>query len=135
MSLAVWEAPRTRSLPFDHGSHEELECGECHRDRPLLSADRACSDCHEEHHAADATCWSCHATPPVDAHDVAVHETSCTGAGCHGTAAEGAVVGHRERARSVCLSCHTDQVDHEPGARCADCHLLPPVHSGRTGPP
>jgi hypothetical protein len=126
--LTAWDAPRDRDLAFSHGSHRELGCGECHRSRPLLPGDRSCTDCHADHHRADADCSSCHIRPPEDAHDLEVHRSSCTGAGCHGEAGRAAGSAFQERSRSACLSCHTDQRDHEPDARCADCHLLPSPH-------
>lgn len=134
--LAVWDGPRSRELGFDHAAHGELECGECHVGAPLMPAARDCADCHEEHHEAHADCSACHAAPPEDAHDLDVHLTSCTGAGCHGTQ-DGRAYGpeYRRASRSFCLSCHTDQIDHEPRRPCAECHLLPEVHAGREGAP
>jgi hypothetical protein len=65
-------------------------------------------------------CTNCHAPPPRNAHSLESHVT-CTGSGCH----ESPPVGPEVRVRSACLTCHGDQVDHQPGGECAECHALP----------
>lgn len=121
--LGVWDEPRDRLLPFDHAVHDGVACEECHVGRNL-SADRACAACHADHHRPEADCLTCHEEARPDAHTLAVHLEGCAGAGCHEPTAE-IRYGEMEKTRSFCLSCHQDQKDHEPGERCARCHLVP----------
>jgi len=117
LQLSVWSAPRSVSLPFDHARHVSVQCATCHVEPPLLSPDRACGSCHQNHHRPDAACASCHAAPPAGVHDLRVHE-GCSGAGCH---AETAVADLPE-SRATCLVCHRDRTDHQPGKDCRSCH-------------
>jgi len=117
IQLTVWKAPRTVSLPFDHARHGSVQCSACHADPPLLTPDRACGSCHQNHHRPDADCASCHTAPPPGVHPLSVHE-GCSGTGCH---AESAVAGLPE-SRSACLVCHRDRIDHQPGKDCRSCH-------------
>lgn len=113
-----------RSLPFSHPRHASVECRACHRTGAMPRADRPCADCHAEHHRPEADCMACHRAPPPDAHAVEVHLQGCGGSGCHGEAAEG--IEALGRTRSVCLSCHQTERDHEPGESCVRCHVLSP---------
>ncbi|MDP2498623.1 MAG: hypothetical protein Q8W44_11645 [Candidatus Palauibacterales bacterium] len=124
---------RGRDLPFDHASHEDLECAECHSDGTELSAGSVrCAECHEEHHGAEVRCVSCHREAPEETHTLAVHAT-CSGSGCHEAATLPVTTRTMARSpRNVCLTCHQDQVDHRPGERCARCHLLPEGEGGGT---
>ncbi|HSJ23625.1 MAG TPA: hypothetical protein VK929_03000, partial [Longimicrobiales bacterium] len=111
----------TRQLPFDHGPHATESCNSCHT--PGLTqtaANVTCTSCHEQHHRPEANCLACHETPPSQAHTAAAHLT-CAGSGCHSPAPFQGV----PRTREVCLSCHTDLVDHMPNRTCTDCHALP----------
>jgi hypothetical protein len=110
-----------RTMPFDHQQHTGLDCARCHREGLALSAARiSCSGCHVEHHDADNNCLACHQKPSPTAHTRAAH-LSCSGSGCHSAAPVTAA----QRTRSLCLSCHQDLTDHQPGRRCIDCHALP----------
>jgi hypothetical protein len=111
---------RTRQLPFTHAGHDGIACADCHGPTPTRAVTVQCTGCHEQHHEPTRTCISCHVTPPADAHDVASHLT-CAGSGCHTPVPFQGV----PRTRNLCLSCHQDQVDHEPGGNCADCHPVP----------
>lgn len=117
LQLTVWKAPRTVSLPFDHARHESVQCASCHQERPLLTPDRACGSCHQNHHRPDADCAACHAAPPAGVHGLSVHE-GCSAAGCHAEAA----VADLPESRSACLVCHRDRTDHQPGKDCRLCH-------------
>lgn len=117
----------SRDLPFEHGEHAGIACVECHTDpRTRSAAATACLDCHREHHEPDRACVACHREAPADAHPARIVHRTCTGAGCHGEA-EVAASGWATSGwtRPVCLSCHQDQVDHEVGRECADCHAVP----------
>ena len=116
-------APRERILPFEHADHASAECGACHvNGLSLSSKSTSCSACHQEHHAPDVACRSCHQTPPEEAHSLRVH-SGCSGDGCH----QAIPFEVTSDAREVCLACHQDQVEHELDGDegCAECHLLP----------
>jgi hypothetical protein len=120
LALSVWDEPRIRDLPFDHERHTELQCQDCHTSPILLSVERECASCHAEHHYPDAECTSCHLPTEPEAHDPQAHLT-CSGSGCHsGESAERPAL-----SRSLCIMCHTEQWDHEPGGDCASCHMIP----------
>lgn len=119
--LEVWDAPRPRTLSFDHGLHSGLECASCHKALPALTPAEPCGSCHESHHVAEAQCTACHVQPPPGAHDVQVH-LSCSGSGCHRAPDVEAIA----TSRNVCLVCHRQQMDHEPGGDCFQCHRVRP---------
>ncbi len=120
MALTVWTEPRTRTLPFDHERHGEVECRDCHTAPVSLAVETACATCHVEHHGAQAECATCHVPAPPGVHGLEVHLT-CASAGCHGGSA-----GERPTlTRSLCLTCHVEQRDHEPGLTCQHCHMIP----------
>lgn len=112
--------------PHERGVRKDAPCAGCH-EIPARGAhgklDPTCKDCHQPH--ADAPgpaqvpgCESCHGAkkPPRGLHKAQGHAVPCVD--CH--------AGHQtfvsdERAR--CLSCHEEQVTHEPAAaRCGGCH-------------
>ena len=79
-----------------------------------------CTSCHEQHHEPDTQCRACHVAPPDRAHNMRSHLT-CAGAQCHDPVPFQGV----PRTRELCLSCHQQQVNHQPGRNCAQCHTLP----------
>jgi nitrate/TMAO reductase-like tetraheme cytochrome c subunit len=114
-------ATEMRSFPFEHRSHAGVACAQCHREGLVLSAARVeCRACHEEHHEPDNACIACHQPPPPTAHTRTAHLT-CAGSGCHTSAP----VAASQRTRNLCLACHQDLTDHQPGRTCVDCHTLP----------
>ncbi len=120
MDLTVWDGPRSRDLPFDHQLHEEITCQECHTGPVFMAVETTCAACHEDHHRPNAECSQCHQPAEEGVHGLEVHLT-CTSSGCHaGTAGERPAL-----TRTLCLTCHTDQRDHEPGLTCQDCHMIP----------
>jgi hypothetical protein len=130
MDLTVWDQPRSRDLPFDHQLHEALNCQECHTGSVLLAVETTCAACHEEHHRPQAECSQCHRPAEEGTHGLEVHLT-CTSSGCHaGTAGERPAL-----TRNLCLTCHTDQRDHEPGLSCQNCHMIPENPPVRPGSP
>lgn len=108
-----------RTITFDHVRHGAIACRTCHGAGATLGVERACVSCHADHHRPAADCAACHARFPLSAHDAAAH-LGCDGAGCHREPA----VFASPAARNVCLVCHRDQVDHEPGGECHECHLV-----------
>lgn len=120
LHLSVWEGVRSRVLPFDHGNHEGLSCQQCHTGPVLLAPEVGCAGCHADHHRPEAECSSCHVPSPMELHGLESHLT-CSNSGCHaGTAGERPAL-----SRTLCLMCHADQRDHEPGLSCHDCHMVP----------
>ena len=125
LRFSVSDDSTTRTLPFRHEPHTELECSRCHTGRPALSAaDAPCSECHAEHHEPEATCTACHLSAPEGAHPREDAHLTCTGSGCH----EPAPFADVPRTRNACLSCHREMTDHETGRDCAECHALPSPH-------
>jgi hypothetical protein len=123
MDLSVG-TPVQRELPFRHEDHTTQSCTVCHTQGLALSAASVdCDGCHEQHHAVDNDCTSCHQQPPAKVHPVGrVHET-CSGSGCHANAPWPALP---TTTREVCLVCHQDRKDHNPGRVCATCHQIRP---------
>lgn len=119
LDLTVWEHPSVRELPFAHETHAGVACVECHATPVMLQVDRECASCHVEHHRPAAECTQCH-VPEPEGHGIEVHLT-CAGAGCH-SPDSGLQPTH---SRTLCLTCHTDQRDHEPDGDCATCHMIP----------
>jgi hypothetical protein len=115
--------PRTRAVVFEHAEHSELTCVQCHTAPVSLEPERkveACIACHDDHHAADRSCASCHQTSqivkaharPVNAH------SNCDE--CH----EAETVAALTPARGFCLTCHSRDVDHYAPKECTECHFL-----------
>lgn len=115
-------SPRVREVNFAHQTHRELPCVKCHQSPVSLAptAEAAsCTACHDDHHAADRDCASCHRTaqiitahkPPVDAH------RACNQ--CHVSTTVAALT----PSRSFCLACHDPEVDHYKPKECTVCHL------------
>lgn len=118
-----------RTWRFDHQSHAQVACAQCHREGLALSAARVnCDACHDEHHEPDNNCLVCHETPARGAHTRNAHLT-CAGAGCHSAAPVNAA----QRTRNLCLSCHQDMTDHQRGRVCVDCHALPAPRASASG--
>ena len=117
VEVAGTGADRTRELDFRHDLHPEVSCTACHQTPGRFDVEGGCASCHESHHRPDADCLACHAPLPLAAHDADVHE-GCNGSECH----TDPTVVSLPWTRSVCLACHQEQVDHEPGRDCALCH-------------
>jgi hypothetical protein len=118
-----------RQLPFDHARHVAADCKTCHLDQGQArrTARANCSSCHEQHHQADRNCMACHRTPAAAVHSRDAH-LGCGGVGCHENALP--AIQQAPRTRTLCLACHTNQVEHEPAMNCADCHRLPAPRPG-----
>jgi hypothetical protein len=129
MQVGAWTAPKPREFTFDHRWHDTLTCGDCH-ERSLTNAPVAeCRSCHEAHHTPEATCSRCHGLAAAGVHGDAVHQ-GCGGAGCH----VNADVLRLPPSRTLCLSCHAAQQDHEPNGDCAMCHGIAAAWRGARGP-
>jgi hypothetical protein len=129
LGFRVWSAPRERVLEFDHAVHVELECASCHVSAPALTPAAPCASCHDAHMEAQIRCAACHVAPPLGAHDVNAHLT-CSGSGCH----VAPLVESLASTRPVCLLCHREEEEHEPGGDCIDCHRVRPGGAGGVGP-
>lgn len=128
MALTVWESSRTRTLPFAHETHAGITCEDCHRTPVTRAVNRECAACHAEHHRPEANCASCHLSPERSVHQAESH-LSCAGSGCHAPAAAPAPT----LSRSLCVMCHTEQRNHEPGSGCTACHQIPDAPIPRAG--
>ncbi len=130
MVLRVWDAPRTRTLGFEHARHASLECASCHAQTEARTVEKTCASCHADHHTAARGCASCHA-PARETHTRELHRTGCATSGCHVSELTAAVT----PVRATCLACHAEQKDHKPGRECAACHLSAwPVPAARGQP-
>lgn len=116
--FSVRPAPVSMTLPFAHERHSSLVCSTCH-EQAGVRAPRECSRCHESHHTEERRCLTCHTTDPFSEHNRSAH-MGCGGAGCH----QDPVVTSLRQSRSVCLVCHRQQEEHEPGRDCAQCHIF-----------
>jgi hypothetical protein len=128
LTLQVSDSTLMRQVVFRHAPHVDsavgLECRSCHATTVTLARNRACESCHADHHAGRAECTTCHAVPRENAHNASVH-LGCAGSGCHAaTRAPTPAL-----SRTLCLFCHTQQRDHEPGGSCALCHRIPGLTS------
>jgi hypothetical protein len=117
---------RRHDVTWTHSIHHTPACVDCHTTRVTLvpPAEVAqCVDCHDNHHTADRSCVTCHASesivaahaPPKDAH------VGCDA--CH----DRATVERLMPDRSFCLTCHQPQATqhHEDtGRECTVCHFL-----------
>lgn len=128
-----WSRPASEPGRFDHAGHArraadagvEAGCRDCHRVdgtglRLVAEPARACADCHGAHHDPASRCLSCHESVARERHDRSAHQ-GCGGAGCH----DADLAASLEPTRALCLVCHEALTDHEPGQRCAACHLVP----------
>ena len=117
LTMAVAGSELQRGLTFDHESHRDLACTECHSGPGQRVVARSCATCH---HGGEAVtgCVGCHSAPSAEAHEISVHDVSC--ADCHGAAPADS------RDRNACLSCHVELADHQPGGDCATCHKVDP---------
>lgn len=116
-------ASRQRQVRFEHGKHGSLRCVECHSTPVTLepaAAVRQCSSCHESHHRPAGQCATCHAGgDPHNSHATLPDaHTACDA--CHVEK----VVGMLTPDRALCLTCHAEQAQHQPGQECSTCHLL-----------
>ena len=126
MRLSGSTPARQRQLGFDHARHAGVACSSCHRPPIDGGTMPACAECHGDHASADLVCHDCHSAPPAGVHDLAVHEGGCAGSGCHAKP----LLTSLPRPRELCLSCHVEQLAHQPGGACASCHLVPLGHGG-----
>jgi len=123
--VQVKDAPlRTHRVPFDHATHRELRCVQCHTTPVTLAPSgevARCSTCHEDHHAAGRSCASCHAEAGPElraahARPAAAHE-GCDA--CHRSEEVRGLVPDRR----LCLTCHVKQQDHYAAQECTVCHF------------
>ena len=123
------QAPRPRPVNFRHESHRTPACATCHTQQVSLAIGDSvatCAACHDDHHQAARACSGCHAdraafpphAPPAEAHG------GCDA--CHATR----TIARLEPDRSLCLTCHEPQRDHQPDGQCTTCHFLadPPAY-------
>lgn len=112
------KAPSSRTLQFNHQNHRDLDCKGCHTNGVLLGVTKDCASCHDNHHAPERACATCHRTTKT-LHDRSAHD-GCAGSTCHTNAAVLAL----PTSRTTCLVCHADQATHKPKRECAECHAV-----------
>lgn len=122
-ATSVVAQPVHRDLAFDHAWHGEQECQSCHSRTAYAPVEQECASCHEDHHRADANCAQCHSDISRDAHPAGTVHAGCGSTGCH----VDAVVTALPPSRTLCLSCHQDQLQHETDGDCAVCHRMAQV--------
>lgn len=127
LRFSVWDATRTRSLPFSHATHAPRSCDACHDPGTTHTPDRDCGACHAPHHRPDARCRTCHVRPD----DATIHagDAHRTCDGCHDTS----VIATLPWGRETCLVCHAGQEQHEAPRRCLDCHPVTQTGAGVPG--
>jgi hypothetical protein len=116
-------AARQRPVSFEHTTHRELRCVECHSTPVTLDAApaaRACRTCHEAHHRAAGQCSTCHGAAEPRAAHATLPDAHVACDACHSES----VVGLLTPDRALCLTCHAEQKDHQPDGECSTCHLL-----------
>jgi hypothetical protein len=115
------KAAQARTLRFDHTQHAATQCVACHAPTANMRVVQDCGSCHREHHQELRNCSSCHPDAgKVAAHDARSH-LGCGGAGCH----QDEVTASLRTQRNVCLTCHSNMAEHQPGGDCASCHMIP----------
>lgn len=102
---------------FDHGqtqfplegSHQKLECSDCHNE-PLEELQGSCAKCHEDPHARQLgnDCQSCHNSGAWEAYQLTPDQ--------HTTRMDG---GHQD---NTCYDCHSRGQNLETKVACATCH-------------
>lgn len=117
MTLRPENSPRSRSVPFSHPQHREVQCERCHTSTSAVRQVATCGSCHEDHHTERAAgCTDCHATGAQAKHTRDDH-LRCTS--CHVRQ----TVARLSPTRTLCLTCHVTQAKHEPGKECSTCHM------------
>jgi len=122
VQTAAPKAPlRVRPVQFRHATHENVQCGECHKGKVTKAVTpqaKACEGCHDNHHDAKRDCANCHRVETsFKAHTREAH-VECTS--CHAQQTVARLVPDR----SFCLGCHPSTVDHYAEKECTQCHLL-----------
>ena len=115
-AVSVRREVETRNVPFRHDWHRDVKCGACHGEPVTLAVNRDCGSCHSQHHVAEADCRLCHR--PAKAEHTRQAHLGCAGAGCHTMRQPVSL----QETRNVCLTCHTDMVNHRRDRECANCH-------------
>jgi hypothetical protein len=116
--------PRSRPVAFLHSTHAMKKCIDCHVTPVTMepSALKAtCRDCHEDHHAENRSCATCHGpADPKSAHtSLETSHRQCDA--CH----TASTVSRLTPTRTFCSACHTRKATgHYPQKECTSCHFL-----------
>ncbi len=113
---------------FSHNTHTAggVACADCHVPPTMDAAAVRCQNCHEQHHAPERSCLSCHRGGVMRTHDRSVH-TAC--GECHDLPP---TIGRWTP--QVCTVCHVTQAaGHYPDRACDACHQIPAMRQGGGG--
>jgi len=117
--------PEPRIVTFSHTVHAKAaDCSTCHTTPvTMVPADSVvrCAACHDKHHTKSQNCAGCHKLPGLaaaHADRLKTHFDGCNA--CHTPA----VVALLTPTRPLCLTCHSDKVEHNETRECTVCHLF-----------
>ncbi|HEY7471565.1 MAG TPA: hypothetical protein VIE68_04380 [Gemmatimonadota bacterium] len=131
---------RQQQQAFDHRSHRDVECTECHTSREThgqvtIGSGAACQQCHHTRPVVDRGCARCHGRTELSAavstairmelggrtvdRQVRFEHDDHAGVGC----AQCHTQGLSMRVERTCASCH--QSHHTATASCVTCHNQP----------
>ncbi|HZJ01515.1 MAG TPA: hypothetical protein VFD22_12710 [Gemmatimonadaceae bacterium] len=117
-------APRPRTVDFFHSLHVKKACIDCHTTPVTLepaAGVKACSSCHQDHHAAGRNCLVCHAPvqPKLAHQSIEASHQRCDA--CH----TATTIARLTPTRTFCSTCHTDKLaSHYVQKECTVCHFL-----------
>lgn len=116
--------PEQRPVTFSHTAHASVAgCTSCHTAPVTLAVPDSvadCTACHDKHHTAAKSCAACHTVPGLAAAHADAPKTHVGCDACH----TAAVVAQLTPTRPLCLTCHSDLIDHNASRECTVCHLL-----------
>lgn len=117
---------RMQQQPFDHRSHRDVACTQCHSMEPThgeitLASRESCFECHHTRPVVARGCASCH-EGGTGAPGVRQVSVSMSLKVWQGSRSRELPFDHAEHAALDCASCHTGGIRLTPQRACADCH-------------
>ena len=125
-SGSVSGSGRAQQQPFDHRSHRDVTCTQCHSMEPThgeitLESRESCFACHHTRPVVNRGCASCH-EGGTGAPGVRQISVSMSLRVWEGSRSRELPFDHAEHAALDCASCHTGGTRLTPQRACADCH-------------